>query len=83
MEKMRIFVKTDVPETALAALSELPGVEAGDGLIIGVGEPRPGESSLLLFYEAEGGKGEIRIPFSSIAFADEGVHRAAMKRTLG
>lgn len=84
MEAMRIFVKSDVPESALAALNELQGVSAGNGLIEGGGEFRPEEGSLLLFYEAEGhGKGEVRIPLTSIAFADEGIVVASMKRTLG
>ena len=61
MEAMRIFVKSDVPESALAALNELQGISAGNGLIEGGGEFRPEEGSLLLFYEAEGhGKGEVR-----------------------
>lgn len=84
MEAMRIFMKSDVPESALAALNELKGISAGNGLIQGGGEFRPTEGSILLFYEAtEHGKGEVRIPLTSVAFADEGVVVASMKRTLG
>jgi len=83
MEAMRIFVKSDVPESALAALNELKGITAGNGLIEGGGENRPQEGCILLFYEAEHGKGEVHIPLTSIAFADEGVVVASMKRTLG
>lgn len=83
MEAMRIFVKSDVPESALAALNQFKGITAGNGVIEGGGEHRPAEGSILLFYEAEHGKGEVRVPLSSIAFADEGVVVASMKRTLG
>ena len=81
MERMHIYVTNDVSEEALAHVNALDGVEAGDGVIIGMGEPRPAEMSVVLFYDAENGKGEIRIPFSCIAIADEGVLRASMKRT--
>lgn len=84
MENMRIWVTSDVPEAALAELNELDGVSAGNGCIRGAGEVRTEEGSFLLFYQAEGGsKGEVRIPLSSIAIADEGVVRATMKRTTG
>ncbi len=83
MERMRIYVTGDTPEAALQQINALQGVEAGNGVIVGAGEPRPEEQSILIFYEVEGGKGELRIPFSSIAFSDEGVQRARMKRTLG
>ncbi len=81
MENMRIWVTSDVPEKALAELDQLKGISAGNGLINGAGEPRPEEGSILLFYQSDEGKGEIRIPFSCIAIADEGVVRATMKRT--
>lgn len=84
MENMRIYVCSSVPEAVLASIDALKGVSAGEGLIVGSGESRPEENSVLLFYEAEGGgKGEVRIPFSSIALVDEGVHVATMKRTMG
>jgi hypothetical protein len=83
MERMHIYVTNDVSEKALAHVDALEGVEAGDGVIVGVGELRPEESAVVMFYESEAGKGEIRIPFSSIAIADEGVVRASMKRTGG
>ncbi len=84
MENMRIYVTSAVPEAALTAIDALQGVSAGEGLITGAGESRPQENSLVLFYQAEGaGKGEVRIPFSSIALVDEGVHHATMKRTMG
>ncbi|MEA3401338.1 MAG: hypothetical protein U9R79_08890 [Armatimonadota bacterium] len=83
MENVRIYMTSDVPEAALAELDKLDGVSAGDGVILGAGEARPEEGAMLLFYQAEGGKGEIRIPFSSIAMVDEGVRRATMKRTTG
>ncbi|NLO07443.1 MAG: hypothetical protein GX131_16560 [candidate division WS1 bacterium] len=81
MERMRIYVTNEVSEQALAHINALEGVEAGDGVIIGTGEPRSEEAAVLLFYDAPEGKGEIRIPFSSIAIADEGVVRGRMKRT--
>ncbi len=81
MEMMHIYVTSDVPEEALNHINDLKGVEAGNGVIVGAGEPRPDENSVVMFYQAEGGKGEIRIPFSCIAIADEGVLRATMKRT--
>ncbi|MGC9317483.1 MAG: hypothetical protein ACP5KN_05535 [Armatimonadota bacterium] len=83
MENLRIYMTTDVPEAALAELDKLDGITAGDGVILAAGEARPEEDAMLVFYQAEGGKGEIRIPFSSIAMADEGVRRATMKRTTG
>lgn len=83
MERMHIYVTKDVSEEALAHVNALDGVEAGNGVIIGMGEPRPAEMSVVMFYDAEKGKGEIRIPFSCIAIADEGVLRASMKRTGG
>ncbi|MFW6155697.1 MAG: hypothetical protein ACOC7J_00145 [Armatimonadota bacterium] len=83
MEQMHVYVTNDVSEKALAHIDGLDGVEAGDGVIIGVGEPRPEESSVVMFYQAAEGKAEIRIPFSCIAIADEGVVRATMKRTGG
>lgn len=84
MENMRIWVTSDVPEAALAELNELDGVAAGNGCIRAAGEIRTEENSLLLFYQTEDGKkGELRIPLSSIAIADEGVVRATMKRTTG
>ena len=83
MERMHIYVTNDVSEAALAHIDALDGVEAGDGVIVGVGEPRPEESSVVMYYNSESGKGEIRIPFSCIAIADEGVVRGTMKRTSG
>ena len=84
MENMRIYVTTEVPEAALRELNQLKGITAGEGLIIGAGETRVEESSIVLFYEAEEGKkGEVRIPLSSVALVDEGVVRATMKRTMG
>ncbi len=83
MERMHIYVTNDVSEKALAHIDALEGVEAGDGVIVGVGEPRPQENSVVMFYQSEEGKAEIRIPFSSIAIADEGILRATMKRTGG
>ena len=84
MENMRIYVTSAVPEAALERLDTLKGVSAGEGLIVGTGESRPQENGVILFYEAEsGGKGEVRIPFTSIALVDEGVHIATMKRTMG
>ena len=83
MERMHIYVTSDVPEKALQHINELDGIEAKDGVIIGSGEPRPEEASVLMFYDCEAGKGEIRIPFSCIAIADEGVVRSRMKRTMG
>ncbi|MBD3292426.1 MAG: hypothetical protein GF393_05850 [Armatimonadia bacterium] len=83
MERMHIYVTKDVSEEALAHIDALDGVEAGNGVIVGVGEPRPGEESVVMFYDSERGKGEIRIPFSCIAIADEGVVRGTMKRTGG
>lgn len=81
MERMHIYVTSDVPEEALRHINDLEGVEAGDGVIIGSGEPRPAENSVVMFYESPNGKGEIRVPFSCIAIADEGVVRGRMKRT--
>jgi len=83
MERMHVYVTNDVSEQALAHIDALDGVEAGSGVIIGMGEPRPDELSVVMFYNAPDGKGEIRIPFSCIAIADEGVVRATMKRTGG
>jgi len=83
MERMHVYVTNDVSEQALAHIDALKGIEAGDGVIIGVGEPRPQEMSVVMFYDSEAGKGEIRIPFSCIAIADEGVVRGTMKRTGG
>jgi len=83
MERIHVYVTNDVSEQALAHIDALDGVEAGEGVIIGMGEPRPAETSIVMFYDAEAGKGEIRIPFSCIAIADEGVLRATMKRTSG
>jgi hypothetical protein len=83
MERMHIYVTNDVSEQALEHIDALDGVEAGEGVIVGVGEPRPGENSVVMFYDSEAGKGEIRIPFSCIAIADEGVVRGSMKRTGG
>jgi len=83
MERMHIYVTNDVSEAALAHVNALDGVEAGDGVIIGVGEPRPEENAIVMFYDSDAGKGEIRIPFSCIAIADEGVFRASMRRTGG
>ncbi len=83
MERMHVYVTNDVSEQALAHIDALEGVEAGEGVIVGMGEPRPDEISVVMFYETEDGKGEIRIPFSCIAIADEGVVRASMKRTGG
>jgi hypothetical protein len=83
MERMHVYVTNDVSEQALAHIDALDGVEAGDGVIVGVGEPRPSENSVVMFYDSEAGKGEIRIPFSCIAIADEGVVRGSMKRTGG
>ncbi len=84
MEIMHIYVTSDVPEAVLAAIDKLASISAGDGVISGAGEVHPEENSVVLFYEAEGGgKGEVRIPFSSIAMVDEGVHHATMKRTIG
>jgi len=83
MERIHVYVTNDVSEQALAHIDALDGVEAGGGVIVGMGEPRPEDMSVVMFYDAEGGKGEIRIPFSCIAIADEGVVRASMKRTGG
>ncbi|MFO8081433.1 MAG: hypothetical protein R6V07_14185 [Armatimonadota bacterium] len=83
MERIHVYVTNDVPEQALDHIDALNGIEAGDGVIVGVGEPRPGEHSVVMFYDSETGKGEIRIPFSCIAIADEGVVRGTMKRTGG
>lgn len=83
MERMHIYVTSDVPEAALSHINDLDGIQAGDGVIIGSGEPRPSEDSVVMFYDCEAGKGEIRVPFSCIAIADEGVVRGRMKRTLG
>jgi hypothetical protein len=83
MERMHIYVTNDVSEAALSHIDALNGIEAGEGVIIGVGEPRPQEGSVVMFYDSEGGKGEIRVPFSCIAIADEGVVRGTMKRTGG
>jgi len=83
MERMRIYITKAVSEQALAHIDTLDGVDAGDGVIVGVGEPRPEEESVVLFYDTPNGKGEIRIPFSCIAIADEGVVRGTMKRTSG
>lgn len=81
MERMHIYVTNVVSEQALAHINGLDGIEAGDGVVVGMGEPRPTEMSVVMFYNASDGKGEIRIPFSCIAIADEGVLRASMKRT--
>ncbi len=84
MEIIRVYMTNDVPEAALAAIDKLATISAGDGVISGAGEVHPDENSVVLFYEAEtGGKGEVRIPFSSIAVADEGVRQATMRRTIG
>ena len=83
MERMHIYVTKDVSEQALAHINGLDGIEAGDGMVVGMGEPRPTEMSVVRCYNAPDGKGEIRIPFSCIAIADEGVLRATMKRTGG
>lgn len=81
MERMHVYVTNDVSEQALAHIDALQGIEAGDGVVIGMGEARPTEMSVVMFYDSESGKGEIRIPFSCIAIVDEGVLRATMKRT--
>lgn len=83
MERIHVYVTNDVSEQALAHIDGLNGIEAGDGVIVGVGEPRPQENSVVMLYDTEAGKGEIRIPFSCIAIADEGVVRGTMKRTGG
>lgn len=83
MERMHIYVTKDVSEEALTHIDGLKGIEAGDGVIVGVGEPRPEQNSVVMFYDSDAGKGEIRIPFSCIAIADEGVVRGTMKRTGG